>query len=233
MSEKKLFSNSEYPEEKTLPKARVFVVSTDGIELEEALSAYADFISPARMKKITRLAHLSDKKLSLCAELALCFALKSFSLPFSPPQYFYNLLGKPQLTYEKLSINISHSGSLAVCAASELPIGVDVLENDAHSAGRAYRKIVSSADTPPATIRELLALWTKKESYVKLIGSGLRTPMTSFSVTDDRVTSKIGCAPAHITFTEIKDYFISLASYEKISAEYFFFGANDLPKLCE
>ncbi len=233
MSEKTVFLNSESSEENALPKARVFIVSTDDIELEEALTTYADFISPIRMKKITRLAHLNDKKRSLCAELALCFALKSFSLPFCPPKYFYNLLGKPQLAEEKLHINISHSGSLAVCAASSVPIGVDILESDAYTANKVYKRIVSSSDATPFTKHELLSLWTKKESYVKLIGSGLRTPMTSFYVTDDRVTSKIGCAPAHITFAEIKDYFLSLASYEEISAEYSFITADDIRKLRE
>ncbi|MBP3332656.1 MAG: 4'-phosphopantetheinyl transferase superfamily protein [Clostridia bacterium] len=233
MSEKNLFLNSDVNEENTHPKTRVFLVDTNKIELEEALLKFSRFISPTRMKKIARLAHLEDKKRSLGAELALCLALKSFSLPFSPPKYFYSLLGKPLLSEDKLNINISHSGSVAVCAASEIPVGVDILESDAYTTGRAYRRIVSSADSTPENNRELLALWTKKESYVKLIGSGLRTPMTSFAVIGDMVASKIGCPPAHITFSEIKEYFLSLASYEKITPEYFFFGADDIDSLLE
>ena len=232
MAEKNIYSEAESMSE-NLPKVSVFAVSTENLDLEKALSDYSELISQARMKKIKRLAHLDDKKLSFCAELALCFALKSVSLPYAPPVYSYSLLGKPQLTEESFHINISHSGSMAVCAISVVPIGVDVLESDAYIANKVYKRIVSSSDETPFTKHELLSLWTKKESYVKLIGSGLRTPMTSFYVASDRVTSKIGCAPAYITFTEISDYFLSIASYEKISAEYFFLTADDFGKLCE
>jgi len=120
-----------------------------------------------------------------------------------------------------------------VCAISSVPIGVDILESDAYTVNRVYKRIVSSSDATPFTKHDLLSLWTKKESYVKLIGSGLRTPMSSFYVAGDRVTSKIGCPPAYITFAEIKDYFLSIASYEEISAEYFLFTADDFGKLCE
>lgn len=232
MAEKNIYSEAESISE-SLPKVSVFAVSTENLDLEKALSDYSELISQTRMKKIKRLAHLDDKKRSFCAELALCFALKSVSLPYDPPVYSYSLLGKPQLTEESFHINISHSGSMAVCAISVVPIGVDVLESDAYIANKVYKRIVSSSDETPFTKHELLSLWTKKESYVKLIGSGLRTPMTSFYVASDRVTSKIGCAPAHITFAEISDYFLSIASYEKISAEYFFLTADDFGKLCE
>ena len=224
------------PEKKTdrnsLPKARVFLVNTENIDLYEMLDAYKDFISPQRMQKIIRLAHMSDKKLSFCAELALCFALRSFSLPYAPPAYRYDEWGKPYLEdSEDTYINISHSGSLAVCVAAKFPTAVDVLESDYYIAGSFRRKVISKYDKVPCDIKELLALWTKKESYVKLTGKGLRTSMLSFSIDGENATSHIGGASAFIKSREIDGYFISLASFEKVDAEFFNFTKEDFPVL--
>lgn len=215
-------------------KARVFLVNTENIDLDEMLEAYKDFISPQRMKKIIRLAHMSDKKLSFGAEIALCFALRSFSLPYAPPAYRYDEWGKPYLEHcEDTYINISHSGSLAVCAAAKFPIAVDVLESDYYIASSFQRKVITQYDEVPSDKRELLSLWTKKESYVKLTGKGLRTSLLSFSINGENVTSHIGGASAYICSKEIDGYFISLASYEKADAEYFAFGKEDFQVLLE
>ncbi len=234
MEEKKKYKaslNNSDSEKKRAPFARIFFVSTEGIDLDKTLETYGRFISQARRKKISRYARVNDKKRSLCAELALCFALRSFKLPYSPPKYSYNDLGKPLLDENKLHINISHSGSLAICAASNVPIGVDVLENDALTVGNILRRIIAPGEAIPKNKYELLALWTKKESYVKLIGSGLRTPMSAFSVVGDKVVTRTGGEGAVISFSEIAGYFVSLASYEKIAVEHYFVGATDLPKL--
>ena len=76
MAEKNIYPEVENVLE-NLPKVSVFAVNTENLDLEKALSDYSELISQARMKKIKRLAHLDDKKLSLCAELALCFALNA------------------------------------------------------------------------------------------------------------------------------------------------------------
>ena len=224
-------------------KARVFLVNTENVDLYEMLETYKDLISSQRMKKIIRLAHMSDKKLSFGAELALCFALRSFSLPYAPPAYHYDEWGKPYLGEantekdkdegEELYINLSHSGSLAVCVAAEFPVAIDVLETDYYIAGSFRRKIITAQDKEPEDHRELLSLWTKKESYVKLTGKGLRTSLLSFSINGETATSHIGGSSAFISSREIDGYFISLASYEKTDAEYFFFSEEDFPILLE
>lgn len=234
MSEKFIPQKSESGSLPPLGRARVFLVNTENVDLDEMLVTYRDLISSERMKKIIRLAHMSDKKLSFCAEIALCFALLSFELPFSPPAYLYDEWGKPYLSdTDGIFISISHSGSLAACAISKSPVAVDVLETDYYIADSFRRKVITPWDDPPTDKRELLRLWTKKESYVKLTGKGLRTSMLSFSVKDDRATSHIGGASAFINSVESSGYFISLASYEKMSAEYFQIGSEDFPLLIE
>ena len=218
----------------SLPTVRVFTVSTEGVDLDEALETYTEFISSQRMKKIIRLAHMSDKKLSFCSELALCFALGSFSLPFYPPRYEYDEWGKPYLSEcEGVYINISHSGTMAACVISNVPVSVDVLEKDYYIASDFQRKVVTRNDKQPSDKHELLSLWTKKESYVKLTGKGLRTSMLSFSVSGDKAISHIGGKEAFINSVEFDGYFISIASYEKVNAEYLMFSKEDFPLLRE
>ncbi len=234
MPKKFITSNTEDPAKKDLPMAKVFLVSTEGIDLDEMLETYKDFISHQRMKKIIRLAHMSDKKLSFCSELALCFALDSFSLPCTPPAYRYDESGKPYLSEnDEIYINISHSGSLSVCVAAKFPVAIDVLENDYYIAGSFQRKVVTEHDEVPADKRELLSLWTKKESYVKLTGKGLRTSMLSFSINGEKATSHIGGSSAFINSIEIDGYFVSIASYERSDAEYLIFNKEDFPILLE
>ena len=234
MPKKFIDIDSDLMPDPSLPTVRVFTVSTDGIDLGEALDAYKDFISPARMKKIIRYAHMSDKKLSFCSEIALCFALAGLSLPFYPPKYAYDEWGKPYLTEnEGVYMNISHSGSMAVCVIANIPVSVDVLETDYYISNDFKRKVVTALDGEPQDKRELLSLWTKKESYVKLTGKGLRTSMLSFAINGDKAISSIGGKEAFIKSIEIDGYFISIASYEKANAEYLMFSKDDLPLLTE
>ena len=216
----------------TLPKAYVFMIDTHSIDLDSMLEQYKNFISTDRMKKIIRLAHMSDKKLSFAAEMALCFALKSFSLPCSPPSYKYDQLGKPYLeNNEDVFISISHSGYLSVCAAAHFPIAVDVLETDYYIANSFQRKVVGPNDKIPEDKRALLSLWTKKESYVKLTGKGLRTSLLSFYIDGENVISQTGESRAFIKSIESDGYFISLASQGMISAEYYMLSTEDFPSL--
>lgn len=220
--------------DESLPAVRVFTVSTEGVDLDEALETYKQFISVKRMKKIIRLAHMSDKKLSFCSELALCFALGSLSLPFYPPKYEYDEWGKPYLTENpNVYMNISHSGTMAACVIADIPVSVDVLESDYYIASYFQRKVVTSADKEPSDKRELLSLWTKKESYVKLTGKGLRTSMLSFSIDGNKARSHIGGKEAFINSVEIDGYFVSTAAYEKVNVEYLMFSKEDFPLLIE
>jgi phosphopantetheinyl transferase len=234
MPKKFIAIDNDFVLDESLPTVRVFTVSTEGVDLDEALDMYKEFISPKRMKKIIRLAHMSDKKLSFCSELALCFALGSLSLPFYPPEYEYDEWGKPYLTgIENVYMNISHSGTMAACVIASIPISVDVLETDYYISDDFKRKVVTQSDKEPCDKRELLSLWTKKESYVKLTGKGLRTSMLSFSVNGEKAISHIGGKEAFISSVETDGYFVSTASYEKVNVEYLMFSKEDFSLLIE
>ena len=98
--------------------------------------------------------------------------------------------GKLYLTQNRdLYVNLSHSGEYAVCAVHNKDVGIDIQhlrECDMNLAKRFFTAeeteyINCSADKNNA----FFEVWTKKESFVKAIGTGLTIPLDSFSVLSD------------------------------------------------
>lgn len=99
--------------------------------------------------------------------------------------------GKPVLTPPRLSFNLSHSADLALLAiARSVAVGVDLElvrpELDwSPLAGRYFSKHEQQAlrDLPPEHQTEaFFAIWTRKEAWLKAIGSGFHLPLDSFDV---------------------------------------------------
>lgn len=98
--------------------------------------------------------------------------------------------GKPFFSaHPQLRFNLSHSGSFALCALDDSPVGVD-LETIRPHHPRLAQRICSpaelewvSAQSDPQ--RALLSLWTKKEARVKQAGTGLTVPLREIYVPFD------------------------------------------------
>ena len=94
--------------------------------------------------------------------------------------------GRPCLTaHPDIHFSLSHSGILAVCAVSPSPVGIDVetARWDPDIAPLCFQEeeiqwILSSPDRDLAFLR----LWTRKESYLKRLGTGLSRSPAGFSV---------------------------------------------------
>lgn len=107
----------------------------------------------------------------------------------------YDDNGKPFIAtaqnFPGLSFNLAHSGDLAMYAVTkDVQIGIDVerhrdnVKTD-QLAGRFFSAQEAAAlrSLPPDTQREaFFSCWTRKESYLKAIGTGLSTPLHTFSV---------------------------------------------------
>lgn len=107
----------------------------------------------------------------------------------------YNATGKPRLgnthADHGLHFNVSHSQNRALLAFGRSPLGIDLetirpLRNMERLASRFLSDQESQAlsDLPaPVRSRAFFACWTRKEAYVKAIGTGIGLPLKSFSVT--------------------------------------------------
>lgn len=102
--------------------------------------------------------------------------------------------GKPRLDAATpegpIEFNISHSGSLFLCAVARAPVGVDVevVRGDvAHD--ELAERFLADAEREALTLlaaglrlRSFLACWTRKEAIAKALGLGMRMRWSSFSV---------------------------------------------------
>lgn len=106
-------------------------------------------------------------------------------------RFIENGFGKPGLCGGALHFNLSHAEAWAVVAVSRgFAIGIDIERTGRFEAGilasfalgeeRALARL-------PKTLRPdaLACCWTRKEAYLKAIGTGLSTPLTSFEVAVD------------------------------------------------
>ncbi len=110
-------------------------------------------------------------------------------------EFSYTDKGKPRLgtrhAQHGLHFSVSHSQNRALFAFGRSPLGVDLerirpLRNLEKLAGRylsahEYRTL----NQLPASVRSraFFACWTRKEAYVKAIGTGIGLPLRSFRVT--------------------------------------------------
>ena len=138
-----------------------------------------------RAERVKRYRFEKDRRLCLGAGLLAEDMLRSAGA--DDLTLTYNGYGKPSLAkYPHICFNISHDGDMAVCAVADVPTGVDVQKITACDTKVAdmvmqpdeIRYITSEKDTAAAFTR----LWTRKESYIKLIGKGMSLDMSSFSV---------------------------------------------------
>ena len=131
--------------------------------------------------------------------------------------------GKPRLKKDGVFFNLSHAGAYAVGALSDVPVGVDVEQQnrfwqEARNQKLAKRILTEAewnwwkdaGDDP----QELLRFWTRKESYVKMTGEG----MTKAFHTVDTLHGKYY---KEIPLGTIKDrYLISVCTQEDRTCDF-------------
>jgi 4'-phosphopantetheinyl transferase len=107
-------------------------------------------------------------------------------------RFRYGPHGKPALAGKGPAFNLAHSDGLAVCALAPAgEIGVDVERvrpvADADSVAGSFfssRETADLAALPHSQrLRGFFDAWTRKEAFLKALGSGLARPLDSFDVT--------------------------------------------------
>ncbi len=134
------------------------------------------------VRDVSRVRYVASH-VGLRTRLAACTGERPEALRFAAgPQ------GKPSLVGGGLSFNLAHSGdwaALAVSTGGELGVDLEVFRQvrDARAIARRYfapsEHAAIEADEPDTPF---LRVWTRKEAVVKLIGTGLLQPLTSFAV---------------------------------------------------
>ena len=154
-------------------------------------------LSPYRREKLKRQKNVLARKQGLGAELLLIKALESAAPGITLPlDISCGKDGKPELVGSGISFNLSHSGNFAACALSDSPIGLDIqTERDCdRRLSEKYftapeRRFIEESENKACAFTKL---WCMKESAVKYIGTGLKTPLSSFSVDPEKGETLLG-----------------------------------------
>ena len=118
------------------------------------------------------------------------------TVPPDEIHFEYQANGKPQLAVAQnpnaLQFNVSHSGGLALIAiGSEHKLGIDIettrRDIDAEALAERFFSIRERAGLSSLSkdlrVRGFFACWTRKEAFLKAMGTGLSFPLADFSVT--------------------------------------------------
>lgn len=155
----------------------------------------------ARKDKVMRFRFEKDRLLCLGAGLLAAHALKAAGA--ADLEMACSESGKPFLArHPEIRFSLSHSGTTAVCAVSEAEIGADVEIPRRFQPGVARRCFTAeelafierSADCDAAFTR----MWIRKESCLKMLGTGLLRAPDTVSVLPE--------APAAVTGWYFSEY---------------------------
>ena len=133
----------------------------------------------------------------------------------------YGERDKPHLRhYPHVHFNLSHSGTIAICAVSSHPVGADVELMHAADAGIARicfteQEILwmNSQDDPA---RAFTRLWTRKESYIKRLGTGFYTEPKSFCALPGRESTADVVYSEH----EVKEHLVCVCTRTNEQTEF-------------
>lgn len=113
---------------------------------------------------------------------------EAFVLP-GQMQFAVDEYGKPYIkNVPNLSFNLSHSGVYAAAVVSDGKVGIDI-EKPREKKEQLARRFFSGREycllQNAWSDSEFVRIWTRKESYIKAVGLGMRIPLSSFSVTEE------------------------------------------------
>ncbi|MBO4667461.1 MAG: 4'-phosphopantetheinyl transferase superfamily protein [Bacilli bacterium] len=140
---------------------------------------------------------------------------RDFNLSYNQDDLSYNEYGKPFINGSPLYFNVSHSSLLLAIAISTKDVGIDI---EKVKERKHIDKIVNKAFLEPEKnvyhnnkdINYFYEIWTKKEAFVKLIGTGI---VGYFNNVPEKYHFYVKTNKYTI---DNEDYYLSIASFNSI-----------------
>lgn len=167
----------------------VYVAEAVGLPDPKEFPECMDGLSDIRKEKILRKTSQEGRIESLGAGLLLKEVLQRFG--HAQEEIIIGENGKPLI--RDFYFNLSHSHGMAVCAVGVDEVGCDVekigifrenVENKICSDGEKTYLEGFSGD---ARARQFYKFWTRKESYVKMTGEGIRFPLSQVEFLEGKI----------------------------------------------
>jgi 4'-phosphopantetheinyl transferase len=138
--------------------------------------------------KIKRYKRWQDAQSSLLGRLLLLKGIQEiYQLDYTEKEISYTKFNKPFFVDDSIHFNISHSGSIVVCAITKKSaLGIDIekittneIEDfESQFSQKEWEKIISSENPKEA----FFDYWAQKEAVIKSHGHGLTIPLKSFEI---------------------------------------------------
>ena len=145
---------------------------------------------PQRQRRANRYLRREDAYRCIVADGLLRYALRQ-ALGTDQVETTVTAEGKPFLPgREGFQFNLSHSGRWVIIAWADTPVGIDVetidMTDGKEQLARRFfsaheQDYLFSAEGRERALR-FFEIWTKKESYLKYLGTGINRSLSSFSV---------------------------------------------------
>ena len=151
-------------------------------------------------------------------------------------EVLYEEYGKPYLS-EGPFFNLSHAGDYVCLAVSESsPVGIDIelhRSEDFLSLGKTafHADEIDFLEKEP-TAERFFTIWTLKESYAKMFGTGFSVEPSSFCVLPGKTRFPFEREVFFKTFNIIEDYSLAVCAAEPIQAEITFFTFTNCLFVC-
>jgi 4'-phosphopantetheinyl transferase len=180
---------------------------TPGLERPGELSAARELLAQGELARADRFVRPQDRARFAIGRAALRRALaRELGRDPSALRFRYGPNGRPALAEgisehgAPLSFNVSHSGDRMVIALGYgRVVGVDLervkVQRDHEAIATRFFSpeevtrwlALDPAERTPAFYR----IWTRKEAYIKAVGTGLHTPLASFCVTQSPGSARL------------------------------------------
>lgn len=136
-------------------------------------------VSAQRIEKVTRLRFAEDRISSLAAYLLLMQGLKDGYGIDTAPVFIFGPNGKPSLADRPdIHFSLSHTRGASLCVLDPAPVGADVEQIKPFDPELLHSvccpKEIGDILSSPCSEAAFARCWTRKESFLKLLGCGIR-----------------------------------------------------------
>lgn len=171
---------------------QLYIARIDELVDEDLYKKVYNLMPPFRREKVDGIKPRKSKNQSLGAFLLLLYGIKQLGLNIAEFEYTIDSYGYPKLVgEEEIYFSLSHSDDYAICAISDNKIGADierVVDKDILKISNRFMHSEEDELIQNSTYKQqdyFYRLWTLKESYIKLLGLGLRQELKSFAILFD------------------------------------------------
>ncbi len=198
---------------------KIYYANIHVLKEEKQLQQALQLLTPQRVEKIEKCKMPEDKLRGITAGLLLEHGLRDYGVKRRKLQFLYGQNGKPQIAgQEEIHFNLTHAMDYAAVGFSDRELGIDleyIRTGKRKVAERFFTKEENDFLQENWNDDLFTKLWTRKESYIKAVGMGMRLPLDSFSVLEDKMNTKEDVF-FFKSFPKIPGYWLSVCQHGEL-----------------